>query len=64
VNERRFDDILTDLEKTISVLADGSAPLEDLVAAHQRALRLLAGAQARLAELRSRVDETAQLLAD
>jgi exodeoxyribonuclease VII small subunit len=64
VNERRFDDILTDLEKTISVLADGSAPLEDLVAAHQRALRLLAGAQSRLAELRSRVDETAQLLAD
>jgi len=43
-------------------LADGTAPLDDLVAAHQRAVRLLAEAQARLAELRARADETSKLL--
>ena len=61
---REFDVILAELEKTIAVLADGSSPLEELVAAHQRASRLLAEAQARLAELKARADETAQLLTD
>jgi exonuclease VII small subunit len=64
VSERRFDDILTDLEKTIGVLADGSAPLEVLVDAHQKATSLLADARSRLAELQARAEETAQLLAD
>lgn len=57
-----FDDLLADLESTIAKLADGTAPLDELVAAHQRALRLLAEAQARLAALKARADETAELL--
>ena len=64
MSDRAFDDILTDLEKTIGVLADGSAPLEELVDAHQKATRLLADARSRLTDLRARADETAQLLAD
>jgi exodeoxyribonuclease VII small subunit len=64
VSDRGFDEILADLEKTIGVLADGTAPLEELVDAHQKATRLLAGARSRLAELKARADETAQLLAD
>ena len=62
--ERGFDETLSELEKTIAVLADGSAPLDELVAAHQRASRLLAGAQTRLAQLRARAEETAKLLAE
>ena len=61
---REFDVILAELEKTIAVLAEGSSPLEELVTAHQRASRLLSEAQARLAELKARADETAQLLTD
>jgi len=37
-----LDDLLAELEKTIGKLADGTAPLEELVAAHERASRLLA----------------------
>ncbi|TMG64695.1 MAG: hypothetical protein E6H86_08300 [Chloroflexi bacterium] len=59
-----LDDLLADLESTIGNLADGKAPLDELVAAHQRALRLLTEAQARLAALRARADETAQLLSE
>jgi len=59
---RELDDLLADLETTMGKLADGTAPLDDLVAAHQRAVRLLAEAQARLAELRARADETSKLL--
>jgi exodeoxyribonuclease VII small subunit len=62
VSERPLDELMTDLEKAIAKLADGTAPLEELVMAHQVAVRLLAEAQARLAELRSRADETSQLL--
>jgi len=47
LSERGFDQILADLEKTIAILAEGSAPLEELVAAHQRALKLHAEAQSR-----------------
>ncbi len=60
--EGNFEVILADLDKTIAILADGTAPLDQLVAAHQRASRLLAEAEARLDELRSRADETAILL--
>jgi len=59
-----LDDLLADLESTIAKLADGKAPLDELVAAHQRALRFLTEAQARLAQLRARADETAQLLSE
>jgi exodeoxyribonuclease VII small subunit len=62
LSERRFDEILSELEKTIAVLAAGAAPLDELVQAHQRASRLLAEAQGRLAELKARADETAKLL--
>jgi exodeoxyribonuclease VII small subunit len=62
VSERRLDDILAELEPTVAQLADGTAPLDELVAAHQRALSLLEEAQSELARLRSRADETAQLL--
>jgi exodeoxyribonuclease VII small subunit len=60
--EGAFDDLLADLELTIAKLAEGTAPLDELVAAHQRAARLLAQAQARLAALKARADETTELL--
>ena len=47
-------DVMERLERTIQRLADGSAPLEELVAAHEEALKLLAEAEAELAELRAR----------
>jgi exodeoxyribonuclease VII small subunit len=59
-----FDDLLADLESTIGKLADGTAPLDELVAAHQRAVRLLGEAQNRLAALQARAGETAQLLTE
>jgi exodeoxyribonuclease VII small subunit len=58
--ETRFEDLLTSLEKTIAELASGTAPLEELVAAHQRAVRILAEAQSRLDELKTRADELAK----
>ena len=64
MSEGSFDEILAELEKTIAVLADGTAPLEDLVAAHQRATRLLADAASRLGEFESRVGETSKLLTE
>jgi len=62
LSERGFDDLLADLEKAIAKLADGTAPLEDLVRAHEVAGKLLAETQARLAVLQARADETARLL--
>jgi exodeoxyribonuclease VII small subunit len=56
VETARFEDLLATLEKTIAELAGGIAPLEELVAAHQRALLLLAEAQSRLDELKARAD--------
>jgi exodeoxyribonuclease VII small subunit len=63
VEQDRFEDLLTSLEKTIAQLASGTAPLEELVAAHQRAVRILAEAQARLTELKERADEIGRSLA-
>jgi exodeoxyribonuclease VII small subunit len=60
----RLEELLTSLEKTIDELAGGTAPLEELVAAHQRALRLLTAAQATLDDLKGRADEIAQKLQD
>jgi exodeoxyribonuclease VII small subunit len=51
-----FDEVLARLESTIALLADGTAPLEELVAAHQRAAGLLAEAEARLEALKDRAD--------
>jgi exodeoxyribonuclease VII small subunit len=56
-------DLLDRLENTIGRLADGSAPLEELVAAHQQAVRLLAEAENELEDLRTRADELTRALA-
>jgi exodeoxyribonuclease VII small subunit len=57
-----FEEIVTGLEKTIGQLAAGTAPLDELVAAHERAARLLAEAQQRLAELEDRAGKILKLL--
>jgi exodeoxyribonuclease VII small subunit len=62
--ETTFEEVLTILEKTIAELASGTAPLEELVAAHQRAVSLLAEAQSSLDGLKARADEIAQKLND
>jgi exodeoxyribonuclease VII small subunit len=60
--EPTFEELLASLEQTIGRLADGTAPLDELVAAHERAARLLAQAQARLETLKARADDlSAQL---
>jgi exodeoxyribonuclease VII small subunit len=64
VDTTRFEDLLATLEKTIAELASGTAPLEELVTAHQRAVRILAEAQSRLDELKARADLIAQSLRD
>ena len=46
--EPDLDALLDQLEKVISKLADGSAPLDELVSAHEEAQRLVDAAQARL----------------
>jgi exodeoxyribonuclease VII small subunit len=52
-----FEDVLARLESTIAQLADGTAPLDELVAAHQRAAGLLSEAEARLDALKARADQ-------
>ncbi len=64
VETPRFEDLLTTLETAIAELAGGTAPLEELVAAHQRALRTLAEAQALLDELKVRADLISRSLQD
>jgi exodeoxyribonuclease VII small subunit len=54
--EPTFEELLASLEQTIARLADGTAPLDELVAAHERARRLLADAETRLAALKTRAD--------
>jgi exodeoxyribonuclease VII small subunit len=61
--QKQLDELLAELEKSIAKLADGSAPLDELVAAHQRALGLLDQARSRLADLKARADEAAETLA-
>lgn len=61
---RDLDALLAELEAAIAQLADGTAPLEDLVAAHGRAVRLLAEAQESLAALKAKADDTAKLLVE
>ncbi|HKC18772.1 MAG TPA: exodeoxyribonuclease VII small subunit [Candidatus Dormibacteraeota bacterium] len=62
MSEPSLDDLLVELDNSIARLADGKAPLDQLVAAHQRAVELLAKAQSRLGELKRRAEEAAGLL--
>ena len=55
-------DVLDRLEATIGRLADGSAPLDELVAAHAQALKLVEEAEAELKGLRSRADDLTRSL--
>ena len=62
--EPTFEELLASLEQAIGRLADGTAPLDELVAAHERAARLLAAAETRLETLKARADAlSAQLRA-
>jgi exodeoxyribonuclease VII small subunit len=60
--EPGFDETLAKLEQTIALLADGSAPLDELVAAHQRAANLLSNADERLQALKTRAERLARQL--
>ena len=51
-----FEDLLGRLEKTVEQLAEGTAPLDELVTAHEQAGRLLAQAQERLAALKLKAE--------
>ena len=51
-----FEDLLAKLEKTVEQLAEGTAPLDELVSAHEQAGRLLAQAQERLAALKLKAE--------
>ena len=55
-------DVMERLEKAIERLSDGAAPLEELVAAHQEALKLIAEAEVELAQLRERAAEVTEAL--
>ncbi|HYM96267.1 MAG TPA: exodeoxyribonuclease VII small subunit [Candidatus Sulfotelmatobacter sp.] len=59
-----FDDLLEDLEKAIARLAEGTAPLEELVSTHQRALGLLGDAQARMEDLKAGAERITRSLAE
>jgi exonuclease VII small subunit len=49
--------LLARLEINIALLAEGSAPLDELVTAHQQAAGLLAEAERRLESLKARADQ-------
>ena len=55
-------DVMERLEQAIGRLSDGAAPIEDLVAAHREALKLLDEAEAELSLLRVRAAELAEAL--
>jgi exodeoxyribonuclease VII small subunit len=52
-----FEELLARLESTISTLSEGTAPLDELVAAHQLAGGLLSEAERRLDSLKIRADQ-------
>jgi exodeoxyribonuclease VII small subunit len=54
-----LEEVLVRLEGTIARLADGTAPLDELVAAHQRAAGLLSEAEVRLEALKARAERLA-----
>ena len=55
-------DVMARLEKVIQRLSDEGAPLEELVAAHSEALKLLDEAEAELAALRARAADLTESL--
>ncbi len=57
IQELSFEVLLARLESNISLLADGSAPLDELVTAHQQAAGLLSEAERRLESLKARADQ-------
>ncbi len=57
--EEGLDSVLDRLEKQIGRLADGSAPLDELVEAHEEAQKLIDTAQGRLRELMARLERPA-----
>jgi exodeoxyribonuclease VII small subunit len=59
-----FEETLARLEKTIAQLADGTAPLDELVAAHQRAAGLLSEAEERLEAVKTRAERLARQLTE
>ena len=59
-----FEETLARLEKTIAQLAEGTAPLDELVAAHQRAAGLLSEAEERLEALKTRAERLARQLTE
>jgi len=62
--EQTFEQLLASLEQTIGRLAEGTAPLDELVAAHERAVSLKSEAEKRLESLRARAEAlSAQLRA-
>ncbi|HEY8809008.1 MAG TPA: exodeoxyribonuclease VII small subunit [Solirubrobacterales bacterium] len=52
-----FETLLSRLESNIALLAEGTAPLDELVAAHQLAAGLLSEAESRLESLKARADQ-------
>ncbi len=58
----RDEDVMARLDRTIERLGNSAAPLEELVAAHQEALKLLDEAEADLARLKSRAAELTEAL--
>lgn len=58
----RPPDVMARLEKAVERLSTDGAPLEELVAAHQDALKLLDEAEAELTALRARAAAIAESL--
>jgi exodeoxyribonuclease VII small subunit len=52
-----FETLMARLETNIALLAEGTAPLDELVAAHQLAAGLMAEAERRLETLKARADQ-------
>ena len=52
-----FEEVLAQLEITIAQLAAGTAPLDELVAAHQLAAGLLSEAEGRIEDLKARAEQ-------
>ena len=55
-------DLIDRLERAIGRLADPNAPLDELVSAHELAVRLLAEAEDELKALRGRVEDLTRQL--
>ena len=58
----REPEVMVRLEKAIERLGNSAAPVEELVAAHQEALKLLDEAEADLARLKSRAADLTEAL--